>query len=632
MLSFMKPLSNFKKWVISKKSYLILKVIYLIACLSGLGFQVVQISTNYFNYDVVSTIKIKLPGEESARAINMCLDLYNSVDHGLLEKFRKERIEILERKIRELAKKKRTTGAPGTLTTNSTTSRTDPRPSHAPRTTTIRSTTMRTTQNWTTGTKKPTTPSTDDNDDSDFGLGSLFDADTLIKKTKIRQRRAAPEMPTELDDLKKRKNLNQWTPYLIRNFLTLGDLLKMTTWEGRCLSNNETKDIDRTDPIEIPCSGNKFIVNNEICFRLVPNSWPLVNKETDLFGGDNFPLFIAKFDPKTRANDSKVFLNTVMKLPRNEYVQAQKFRLDSEAIDVSAFSYNITRQQAPYKDNCMKYEPLFSDWNDAIASCINTKTLKEIHRLSAFKMFDERFNSSKDMIQNFTDKGGKFQESNASDYQRQFTQECKGIYKKPDCFIENSMTLLTSKLTRSKPIGYQNPKRDILVSQVFSDDASYSIQSSPKFEFVDYVSFVFGCLGTWLGFSFLGINPIPILFTTTELNIPSIIPDKMRRKSLPHSIVFTTGRFVLMLHRKIELERKRNENERRRNEDERRRNEDERKVIESKLVRCNMERTNMKRKLDSLEMDLERRFVERYRSLKQEIALLSTHNMMNRDT
>ena len=35
--------------------------------------------------------------------------------------------------------------------------------------------------------------------------------------------------------------------------------------------------------------------------------------------------------------------------------------------------------------------------------------------------------------------------------------------------------------------------------------------SKPKIDDIDYVTYILGALGSWFGFSFIGINPIPYL-------------------------------------------------------------------------------------------------------------------------
>ena len=42
------------------------------------------------------------------------------------------------------------------------------------------------------------------------------------------------------------------------------------------------------------------------------------------------------------------------------------------------------------------------------------------------------------------------------------------------------------------------------------------IRSQIKIDDVDFVTYIFGALGTWFGFSFLMINPLPLFFTTNK--------------------------------------------------------------------------------------------------------------------
>lgn len=85
-----------KKLPIRNEVFLFLKVIYIAVCLSGLLYQTAEITANFFRYEVVSTVKIKLPGEESARAITLCVDFYRSVHVEKLKRFLYTRKAYLE--------------------------------------------------------------------------------------------------------------------------------------------------------------------------------------------------------------------------------------------------------------------------------------------------------------------------------------------------------------------------------------------------------------------------------------------------------------------------------------------------------------------------------------------------------
>lgn len=44
---------------------------------------------------------------------------------------------------------------------------------------------------------------------------------------------------------------------------------------------------------------------------------------------------------------------------------------------------------------------------------------------------------------------------------------------------------------------------------------SFRIASKAKIEDIDLITYILGALGSWIGFSFLGFNPIPFLSKLT---------------------------------------------------------------------------------------------------------------------
>ena len=68
-------------------------------------------------------------------------------------------------------------------------------------------------------------------------------------------------------------------------------------------------------------------------------------------------------------------------------------------------------------------------------------------------------------------------------------------------------------MTIDKPQNYFS-----VVTFVLDTDASFSVISKPKIDDIDYVTYILGALGSWIGFSFIGINPIPHLFEKEGVN------------------------------------------------------------------------------------------------------------------
>ena len=64
-----------------------------------------------------------------------------------------------------------------------------------------------------------------------------------------------------------------------------------------------------------------------------------------------------------------------------------------------------------------------------------------------------------------------------------------------------------------------NPANTFSMVRLVPDtDASFSVISKPRIDSIDYVTYILGELGSWIGFSFIGINPIPHLFEKEGVN------------------------------------------------------------------------------------------------------------------
>lgn len=60
----------------------------------------------------------------------------------------------------------------------------------------------------------------------------------------------------------------------------------------------------------------------------------------------------------------------------------------------------------------------------------------------------------------------------------------------------------------------------------WGDLPQFVIQSKPRIDNIDYVTYIFGTFGSWIGFSFLMLNPIPLFFVSDKSsNIVDPTPD-----------------------------------------------------------------------------------------------------------
>ena len=49
---------------------------------------------------------------------------------------------------------------------------------------------------------------------------------------------------------------------------------------------------------------------------------------------------------------------------------------------------------------------------------------------------------------------------------------------------------------------------------ISDDDPSFEMESKPRINAIDFITYIFGALGSWIGFSFLVINPVPWVLKT----------------------------------------------------------------------------------------------------------------------
>ena len=353
--NLIKRIRRVKKILIPKEVFLLLELIYIGLCLSGLLYQTDEITNNYFHYEVESTIKIKLPGEETPLAIAIGVDLYKSVDIEQVIKFISDRKELI----------------------------------------------------------------IDESDErSMIEVWKISRWITSLKSNKLTDQISAIADAAE-------------------EYLTLGHFLNYTYAETLCLHGE--------------CIKTHFIINTDVCFRWVPLNVVKIRTETNLYGGNNVPLFVVAAEIVTKTTYFALMLNRIDKLPRSEYVQATKTAFPSDPkVYVFAYSYNISRLKAPYADDCFNYEPKYEDRNDAIADCVNEETKNRTGRISLMKMFN---NTSSDInlhLQMFDSKGVYYSKDDM-DLQHNMSMGCKRTFHRPDCETENKFTVIR---TNGSAAGY----------------------------------------------------------------------------------------------------------------------------------------------------------------------------------
>ena len=104
--------------------------------------------------------------------------------------------------------------------------------------------------------------------------------------------------------------------------------------------------------------------------------------------------------------------------------------------------------------------------------------------------------------------------SNQSEYLNQFRRSrslffdsCKR-YKRKEC---ESQVIFTQILSKNALKFETNSRYEFFYGK--SSMPSLNIESKAKIDTVDLITYIFGALGIWIGFSFIQLNPVPHLLS-----------------------------------------------------------------------------------------------------------------------
>lgn len=177
-------------------------------------------------------------------------------------------------------------------------------------------------------------------------------------------------------------------------------------------------------------------------------------------------------------------------------------------IAIESFTYSTNKLKQPYTDKCFDYGTLnYNSRFDAITKCANMKTIADAGKTSG------------DIIirKNESTNYGIFS------YQNKYDEICAGMFEQFDC---NQRVYFTQVPV---PNEVAPPAHRVSLVVLKDSDPSFVIESKPRINNIDYVTYVLGALGSWLGFTFLILNPIPYIMkiggSTIEPNEQNIDGD-----------------------------------------------------------------------------------------------------------
>lgn len=178
-------------------------------------------------------------------------------------------------------------------------------------------------------------------------------------------------------------------------------------------------------------------------------------------------------------------------------IDVAKVKVEEKDVHVTSYFYSIKRLVAPYRDDCIDYAIYGrSHKYDAIVDCINNETLNSNKLLAPCKGITK----NDTMFLNRTTFYGTCEEM----------LSCYKRYEEVDCDETVYFTIIEAKDNNAKI----HKDKAMEIFKAPNAEPSFVIESKPRIDDIEYVTYIFGALGSWFGFSFLMLNPVPYLFRT----------------------------------------------------------------------------------------------------------------------
>lgn len=273
---------------------------------------------------------------------------------------------------------------------------------------------------------------------------------------------------------------------------------------------------------------SEFIISDKYCYKIdiVASKVPLnIDKKKIL---DN----VSSYDIEVSRPGIPFDMKKLITVVPERYKEKRNSR-----INIKSLSYSIYKLQHPYTDDCYDYKILgFTDRLDAIADCITAqapKFFRNPNYVSSTKVFNRSTygsSSSEIMLDNGWDH-----------------DECYDNNYRLDCTKHHYLTHVAIPI--SEPSITTENETHLYIED--DTDASYDVISKPRIDDIDYVTYILGALGSWIGFSFVGINPIPYFI---KIQGNEVAPDNLnderddRIKKLENASVQSKNESIQLRH------------------------------------------------------------------------------------
>lgn len=182
--------------------------------------------------------------------------------------------------------------------------------------------------------------------------------------------------------------------------------------------------------------------------------------------------------------------------------------------DVKYHVHSFNRLKWPYTDNCADY---IVSQIQAIVHCINLISLNKTNTLYQYKVVRSKSRHIDRVIDT----------AEVEEHER----ICTNKFPQLDC-IQN--VYLTSSTAKSETTKVWLGKIKFFTGD--DSDPSYWIQSKPRIDNIDFVTYILGSLGAWIGFSFIVINPVPYFLHVEETRDKHGSKDELRFTKLKNEL------------------------------------------------------------------------------------------------
>lgn len=234
----------------------------------------------------------------------------------------------------------------------------------------------------------------------------------------------------------------------------------------------------------------EFMVGDKYCFEAASESY-ITLPATSLINVTN--IRIARGQP----------------LPLFDYRRLDMLKVEyssnfSSTYETISYQYSMEKLKWPYNDLCINYqEKGYLNQLNAIVDCLDsriniTNTISQYHFV--MKNDIRYYNRSIDYVIRRPD----------SELWRSHFGFCNSLHRDPDC--KEIVHLTESRLAESKP----DHKPKVYLRPGTDKNPSFTRVSKPRIGTIDYVTYVLGALGAWIGFSFIAINPVPYFLSISR--------------------------------------------------------------------------------------------------------------------